>query len=97
MIERLWRSPKYECVFLGAFETGSEARNGIGSQIDDYNRRSPHSTFAGRTPEKVCATAEMTEQLAARKPTRTTLAEPPSCLTGQHQLGKTWRLIDYEI
>jgi putative transposase len=29
-IERLWRSLKYECVFLNAFETGSEARFGIG-------------------------------------------------------------------
>ena len=38
-IERLWRSLKYECVFLNAFETGSEARSGIGSWIDYYNRR----------------------------------------------------------
>jgi transposase InsO family protein len=29
-IERLWRSLKYECVYLNAFETGSEARTGIG-------------------------------------------------------------------
>ena len=64
-IERLWRSLKYECVFLNAFETGSEARNGIGSWIDYYNRRRPHSTFGGRTPDEVYATAEMTEQLAA--------------------------------
>src|SRR6056297_1476195 len=60
-IERLWRSLKYECVFLNAFETGSEARNGIGSWIDYYNRRRPHSTFGGRTPHEVYATAEMTE------------------------------------
>ncbi|WP_306121071.1 MULTISPECIES: IS3 family transposase, partial [unclassified Roseitalea] len=64
-IERLWRSLKYECVFLNAFETGSEARNGIGSWIDYYNRRRPHSTFGGRTPHEVHATAEMTETLAA--------------------------------
>ena len=64
-IERLWRSLKYECVFLSAFETGSEARSGIGSWIEYYNRRRPHSTFAGRTPDEVYATAEMTEQLAA--------------------------------
>ena len=36
-IERLWRSLKYECVFLNAFETGSEARNGIGRWIGYYN------------------------------------------------------------
>ena len=40
-IERLWRSLKYECVFLNAFETGSEARSGIGRWIDYYNRRPP--------------------------------------------------------
>nr|WP_248306178.1 IS3 family transposase [Devosia oryzisoli] len=64
-IERLWRSLKYECVFLNAFETGSEARLGIGSWIDYYNERRPHSTFRGRTPDEVYAAAEMTEQLAA--------------------------------
>jgi len=64
-IERLWRSLKYECVFLNAFETGSEARSGIGSWIGYYNSRRPHSAFDGRTPDEVYATAEMTEQLAA--------------------------------
>ncbi|WP_370671626.1 IS3 family transposase [Nitratireductor aquibiodomus] len=64
-IERLWRSLKYECVFLNAFETGSEARNGIGSWIAYYNGRRPHSTFGGRTPDEVHAMAQMTEQLAA--------------------------------
>jgi putative transposase len=64
-IERLWRSLKYECVFLNAFETGSEARAGIGSWIDYYNRRRPHSTFGGRTPDEVYDTQEMTEQMAA--------------------------------
>jgi len=64
-IERLWRSLKYECVFLSAFDTGSEARRGIGSWIDYYNQRRPHSTFGGRTPDEVYAMAEMTEQLAA--------------------------------
>ncbi len=36
-IERFWRSLKYECVYLQAFETGSEARAGIGRWIDYYN------------------------------------------------------------
>ena len=40
-IERLWRSLKYECVFLNAFETGSEARTGIGSLDRLLQRRSP--------------------------------------------------------
>jgi putative transposase len=38
---------------------------GIGSWIDYYNERRPHSTFRGRTPDEVYAAADMTEQLAA--------------------------------
>jgi putative transposase len=52
MIERLWRSLKYECVYLHAFETGSEARRGIGNWMDYYNRSRPHSSLDGRTPEE---------------------------------------------
>jgi putative transposase len=52
-IERLWRSMKYECIYLHAYETGSEARAGIGRWIDYYNFDRPHSTHAGRTPVEV--------------------------------------------
>jgi putative transposase len=41
-IERLWRSLKYECVYLNAFETGSGARTGIGRWVAYYNRASQH-------------------------------------------------------
>ena len=58
MIERLWRSLKYECVYLQAFETGSEARAGIGRWIDYYNTSRPHSVFDGRTPEEVYSRRE---------------------------------------
>ncbi len=44
------RSLKYECVYLQAFETGSQARAGIGSWIDYYNIKRPHSALAGQTP-----------------------------------------------
>ncbi len=54
-----------ECVFLNAFETGSEARAGIGRWINYYNRKRPHSSFDGRTPDEVYATEEMMERLAA--------------------------------
>ena len=50
MIERLWRSLKYECVYLQAFETGSAARAGIGKWIAFYNTQRPHSALGGRTP-----------------------------------------------
>jgi putative transposase len=51
-IERLWRSLKYECVYLHAFETGSEARAGLTSWINYYNARRPHSSLAGQTPDE---------------------------------------------
>ena len=53
-IERLWRSLKYECVYLNAFETGSAAQTGIG-----------RSVFGGRTPDEVYATQVNEEKLAA--------------------------------
>ena len=51
-IERLWRSLKYECVYLHAFETGSELRAGLLRWVGYYNTRRPHSTLAGRTPDE---------------------------------------------
>jgi putative transposase len=51
-IERLWRSLKYECVYLHAFETGSEARAGIGRWVDHYNQDRPHSSLSDRTPDE---------------------------------------------
>lgn len=51
-IERLWRSLKYECVYLYAWETGSQARGGIRQWMDFYNTERPHSTLDGRTPSE---------------------------------------------
>jgi putative transposase len=64
-IERLWRSLKYECVYLNAFETASEARDGIGRWITAYNTERPHSTFGGRTPAEVYAIRPVEQKLAA--------------------------------
>nr|BAH89848.1 transposase [uncultured bacterium] len=50
MIERLWRSLKYECAYLNAFETGSETRKGIGAWISYYNENRPHSSHGVLTP-----------------------------------------------
>jgi putative transposase len=52
MIERLWRSLRYECVYLHAFETGREARKGIGDWVVYYNQRRPHSSLDSRTPQE---------------------------------------------
>jgi len=63
-IERLWRSLKYECVYLHAFETGSELRAGLTWWINYYNARRPHSMLAGRTPDDAYW-APAVEKLAA--------------------------------
>jgi len=52
-IERLWRSMKYECVYLNAFETGLQAREAISDWMSHYNQTRPHSTFNGQTPDEV--------------------------------------------
>ena len=44
-IERLWRSLKYECVCLHAYETGSELRAGVTWWIDYHNGRRPHPAW----------------------------------------------------
>jgi putative transposase len=49
-IEHLWRSLKYECVYLHAFETGLELRAGLVRWITYYNTLRPHSGLAGQTP-----------------------------------------------
>ena len=60
-----WRSLKYGCVFLNAFETGSEAQSGIDRWIRYYNTDRPHSALAGRTPDEVYATQANEQKLAA--------------------------------
>ncbi len=52
-IERLWRSLKYEDVYLKGYADGREARAGIALWIGFYNRRRPHQALAGRTPMAV--------------------------------------------
>jgi putative transposase len=64
VIERLWRSLKYECVSLHAFETGSELRAGLARWIGYYNAGRPHSAVAGRTPNEAYG-AGVVERLAA--------------------------------
>ncbi|MFX4295948.1 IS3 family transposase [Pseudosulfitobacter pseudonitzschiae] len=52
-IERLWRTLKYECVYLHAWETGSEAKAGIRKWMTFYNHQRPHSALGGRPPAVV--------------------------------------------
>ena len=61
-IERLWRSVKYEEVYLKAYESLSDARTQLRSYFTLYNERRPHQSLAYRTPDTVYF-----EALAQRK------------------------------
>ena len=51
-VERLWRSVKYEEVYLRAYDSVAEARASLGRYLKFYNRRRPHSSLGARTPEQ---------------------------------------------
>ncbi len=52
-VERLWRSVKYEEVYLHAYASVPEARAGIGRYFDFYNSVRPHSSLGCRTPDDI--------------------------------------------
>ena len=52
-VERLWRSVKYEEVYLHAYASVPEARAGIGRYIGFYNAVRPYSALGGRTPDQL--------------------------------------------
>jgi putative transposase len=51
-VERLWRTVKYEEVYLRAYASVSEARASIGQYLRFYNGTRPHSSLGGRTPDQ---------------------------------------------
>ncbi len=52
-VERLWRSVKYEEVYLHAYDSPSEARTGLNKYFQFYNQRRPHSSLDGQTIDQV--------------------------------------------
>ena len=52
-VERVWKSIKYEEVYLHAYESVSQARASIGRYIDFYNTIRPHSSLKALTPDQV--------------------------------------------
>ena len=61
-VERLWRTVKYEEVYLHGYDSVPDARASIGRYLDLYNRRRPHSSLDGMTPIKLT-----TEHTACRQ------------------------------
>ena len=64
-VERLWRTIKYEEVYLRAYASVSEARAGIGRYLSFYNSRRPHSSLDGKTPDQAYFNPPMPEPAAA--------------------------------
>lgn len=52
-VERLWRTIKYEEVYLRAYDSVSEARASIARYLSFYNGRRPHSRLGGHTPDTI--------------------------------------------
>src|SRR4051812_48716491 len=52
-VERLWRSVKYEEVYLRAYDSVSEARASLARYFSFYNTKRPHSSLDARMPERV--------------------------------------------
>jgi putative transposase len=63
-VERLWRSVKYEEVYLRAYDSVSEARASIGRYLGFYNGRRPHSSLDGTTPDQAYFTSLPTRMAA---------------------------------
>ncbi len=64
-VEQLWRSIKYEEVYLHAYKTVSEARAGIGLYLTFYNTRGPHSSLGRQTPDQAYFNALTPKMVAA--------------------------------
>jgi putative transposase len=52
LVERIWKSVKYEEVYLRAYDSVADARTSIGRYLDFYNRHRPHSSLDAKTPDE---------------------------------------------
>ena len=64
LVERLWRSIKYEVAYLHAYPSVNKAKAGVGRYLDFYNRRRPHTALGDRTPDEAYF-AQQSVQIAA--------------------------------
>lgn len=64
-VERLWKSVKYEEVYLRAYDSVSDAKTKLGRYLDFYNRRRPHRPLDGKTPDEIYFATLPKERIAA--------------------------------
>jgi len=55
-VERLWRSARYEAVYLQAYDSISAAHQGLGRYLTCYNQHRPQRALDGKMPDKCAAT-----------------------------------------
>ena len=63
-VERLWRSVKYDHVYLHAYESVSDAKQQLATYFNFYNTRRPHSSLGGYTPDMTYFKSQPIEQVA---------------------------------
>ena len=66
-VERLWRSVKYEEVYLKAYQTVAEARTGINTYLEFYNQQRPHQALDYRTPAEVYQNGQEEKEVATQE------------------------------
>ena len=67
LVERLWRTVKYEEVYLKAYANGLEARRGLREYFRFYNHRRPHQALGYHTPAEVFHGEPVEEELKERR------------------------------
>lgn len=76
--ERLWRTVKYEEVYLADYETPKDARQGLGSYFGFYNQERPHQALGYLTPAAVHADPDRLLKIKDSKETQPSLTEAVS-------------------
>lgn len=64
-VERLWKSVKYEEVYLKAYDSVSAAKANLGVYLNFFNARRPHQSLDGKTPDTICCAGLPHERIAA--------------------------------
>ena len=99
-VERLWKSVKYEEVYLRAYESVPEARTGLGRYFEFYNAGRPHSSLGGMTPDQFFDRAPAESAAAYRTAARFHLSNraalfrqtrPPLSFCAPHGMTSRWR------
>jgi hypothetical protein len=82
IIERLWRSLKYEEVYLKAYASVAEAKAGIGSWLGFYNEERQHQSLGYRTPRQAygqrAPTPSFNSSASSKQTSQTPISRPPT-------------------